>query len=162
MTRSTRVRATRIPSRIRSRGRRAGGRRRGNRTCSRVGPSRAQADSDAAWRGPDQLDKNRPRVLNSSSRSLAARSNADILVRVVAGWAQGKSWITPALLQERGNVAFGYLFPNVIDFQDPNFLSRRGDGIVGERLRRGYDFSAWCIATPLRISAGLHTALAGR
>ena len=60
----------------------------------------------------------------------------------VAGWAQGKSWITPALLQERGNVAFGYLFPNVIDFQDPNFLSRRGDGIVGERLRKGYDFSA--------------------
>ena len=60
----------------------------------------------------------------------------------VAGWAQGTSWITPALLQERGNVAFGYLFPNVIDFQDPNFLSRRGDGIVGERLRRGDDFSA--------------------
>ena len=60
----------------------------------------------------------------------------------VAGWAQGKSWITPAILQERGNVAFAYLFPNVIDFQDPNFLSRRGDGMVGERLRRGYDFSA--------------------
>ena len=60
----------------------------------------------------------------------------------VAGWAQGKSWITPAFLQERGNVAFGYLFPDVIDFQDPNFLSRRGDGLVGERLRRGYDFSA--------------------
>ena len=60
----------------------------------------------------------------------------------VAGWAQGKSWITPAFLQERGNVAFDYLFPSVIDFQDPNFLSRRGDGMVGERLRRGYDFSA--------------------
>ena len=60
----------------------------------------------------------------------------------VAGWAQGRSWITPATLQERGNVAFGYLFPNVIDFQDPNFLSLNGDGIVGERLRRGYDFSA--------------------
>ena len=60
----------------------------------------------------------------------------------VAGWAQGRSWITPALLQERGNVAFNYLFPNIIDFQDPNFLSRRGDGLVGERLRRGYDFSA--------------------
>ena len=60
----------------------------------------------------------------------------------VAGWAQGRSWITPAFLQERGNVAFGYLFPNVIDFQDPNFLSRRGDGVVGERLRRGSDFSA--------------------
>ena len=60
----------------------------------------------------------------------------------VAGWAQGRSWITPALLQQRGNVAFDYLFPNVIDFQDPNFLSRRGDGIVGERLRRGLDFGA--------------------
>ena len=58
----------------------------------------------------------------------------------VAGWAQGKSWMTPALIQERGNVAFDYLFPNVSDFRDPNFLSRRGDGIVGERLRRGYDF----------------------
>ena len=60
----------------------------------------------------------------------------------VAGWAQGRSWITPALLQQRGNVAFDYLFPNIIDFQDPNFLSRRGDGIVGERLRRGLDFGA--------------------
>ena len=59
----------------------------------------------------------------------------------VAGWAQGKSWITPALLQGRGNVAFDYLFPNVIAFRDPNFLSRAGDGIVGERLRRGQDFS---------------------
>jgi uncharacterized protein (DUF1800 family) len=60
----------------------------------------------------------------------------------VAGWAQGKSWITPALLQERGNVAFDYLLPNVIDFNDPNFLSRSGDGVVGERLRRGLDFGA--------------------
>ena len=59
----------------------------------------------------------------------------------VAGWAQGRSWITPATLQERGNVAFGYLFPDVIDFRDPNFLSRGGDGLVGERLRRGQDFS---------------------
>ena len=60
----------------------------------------------------------------------------------VAGWAQGRSWITPALLQERGNVAFDYLFPDIIGFQDPNFLSRGGDGLVGERLRRGYDFGA--------------------
>ena len=59
----------------------------------------------------------------------------------VAGWAQGRSWITPALLQERGNVAFDYLFPNVIAFRDPNFLSRGGDGTVGERLRSGQNFS---------------------
>ena len=60
----------------------------------------------------------------------------------VAGWAQGKSWITPAFLQERGNVAFDVLFPSVVDFKDPNFLTRQGDGVVGERLRRGYDFGA--------------------
>ena len=72
----------------------------------------------------------------------------------VAGWAQGKSWITPASLQERGNVAFDYLFPGVIDFDDPNFLSRQGDGIVGERLRRGYDFSAAiALDDPDRMSA---------
>ena len=60
----------------------------------------------------------------------------------VAGWAQGRSWITPALLQERGNVAFNYLFPDVIDFRDPSFLARSGDGMVGDRLRSGYDFGA--------------------
>ena len=60
----------------------------------------------------------------------------------VAGWAQGRSWITPALLQKRGNVAFEFLFPDVIDFRDPSFLARRGDGEVGARLRAGYDFGA--------------------
>ncbi|MYN63475.1 MAG: DUF1800 domain-containing protein [Acidobacteria bacterium] len=60
----------------------------------------------------------------------------------VAGWAQGRAWITPALLQERGNVAFNYLFPDIVGFQDPNFLTRRRDGLVGERLRRGHDFGA--------------------
>ena len=59
----------------------------------------------------------------------------------VAGWAQGRSWITPALLQERGNVAFDYLFPNPIAFRDPNFLSRGGIGRVGARLRDGHDFA---------------------
>ena len=60
----------------------------------------------------------------------------------VAGWAQGRAWITPALLQERGNVAFSYLFADIVGFQDPNFLTRRRDGLVGERLRRGHDFGA--------------------
>ena len=60
----------------------------------------------------------------------------------VAGWAQGRAWITPALLQERGNVAFDYLFPDIVNFRDPNFLTLAGDGVVGDRLRRGYDFGA--------------------
>ena len=60
----------------------------------------------------------------------------------VAGWAQGRAWITPALLQERGNVAFDYLFPDIVNFRDPNFLTLSGDGVVGDRLRRGFDFGA--------------------
>ena len=72
----------------------------------------------------------------------------------VAGWAQGKSWITPALIQERGNVAFNYLFPDVIAFDDPNLLGQSGDGIVGQRLRRGYPYSsAIALDDPGRMSA---------
>ena len=72
----------------------------------------------------------------------------------VAGWAQGRSWITPALLQERGNVAFDYLFPNPIAFRDPNFLSRGGIGTVGTRLREGYDFAtSIALNDPTNMSA---------
>ena len=60
----------------------------------------------------------------------------------VAGWAQGQSWITPALLQRRGNVAFEYLFPVAVGFRDPNFLGFGGDGTIGERLRSGQNFTA--------------------
>jgi len=60
----------------------------------------------------------------------------------VAGWAQGQSWITPALLQRRGNVAFEYLFPVAVGFRDPNFLGFGGDGTIGERLRSGQNFTS--------------------
>lgn len=72
----------------------------------------------------------------------------------VAGWAQGKSWMTPALIQERGNVAFDYLFPNISSFRDPNFLASYGyAGEVGDRLRRGYDFmSATALDDPGAMS----------
>jgi len=72
----------------------------------------------------------------------------------VAGWAQGRSWITPALILERGNVAFDYLFPDIVYFRDPNFLSPRGTGQVGQRLRNGYDFgSAIALNDPANMSA---------
>ena len=38
----------------------------------------------------------------------------------VAGWGQGRAWITPGLLFERGNFAREVMFPNIIDFTDPN------------------------------------------
>jgi len=39
----------------------------------------------------------------------------------VAGWGEGKAWITPGLLFERANFAREVLFPNMIGFEDPNF-----------------------------------------
>jgi hypothetical protein len=38
----------------------------------------------------------------------------------VAGWGQGRAWITPGLLLARGNFARAVLLPDVIAFSDPN------------------------------------------
>ncbi len=59
----------------------------------------------------------------------------------VAGWAGGRSWITPGLLLERGNFARDVLFPDV------NFIPRdRYNGSeeirsVSERIRQGLDIT---------------------
>jgi uncharacterized protein (DUF1800 family) len=38
----------------------------------------------------------------------------------VAGWSQGRAWITPGSLIQRGNFARAVLLPDVIAFTDPN------------------------------------------
>ena len=38
----------------------------------------------------------------------------------VAGWSQGRAWITPGSLLQRGNFARAVLLPDVIAFTDPN------------------------------------------
>lgn len=38
----------------------------------------------------------------------------------VAGWSEGRAWITPGLLFERGNFARDVVFPDMISFVDPN------------------------------------------
>ncbi|MCX7299892.1 MAG: DUF1800 domain-containing protein [Rhodobacterales bacterium] len=38
----------------------------------------------------------------------------------VAGWGEGRAWITPGLLFERGNFAREAMFPDMIGFTDPN------------------------------------------
>lgn len=58
----------------------------------------------------------------------------------VAGWAGGKSWITPGLLMVRGNVARDVLIPEMTGFRDWNFASG-GNDVLG-RLRDGYDIGA--------------------
>ncbi|HMB72891.1 MAG TPA: DUF1800 domain-containing protein [Gammaproteobacteria bacterium] len=59
----------------------------------------------------------------------------------VAGWADGKAWITPGLLIARGNIARDVLIPDMTGFRDWNF-SAGSDDLLGQRLRDGYDIGA--------------------
>ena len=59
----------------------------------------------------------------------------------VAGWAGGRSWITPALLMERGNFARSFLYPD-IDFIDKDFYSPDPKIIVMHKaIREGADIT---------------------
>jgi hypothetical protein len=70
----------------------------------------------------------------------------------VAGWAGGKAWITPGLLIARGNVAREVLIPDMTGFRDWNF-SAGSDGVLGSRLRNGYDIgAATAVSDPSRMS----------
>jgi len=58
----------------------------------------------------------------------------------VAGWAGGRSWMTPGLLLARGNFVYDTVFPNI------NFIPNDrypGDnyqvGVVADRLAQGFD-----------------------
>lgn len=70
----------------------------------------------------------------------------------VAGWAGGKAWITPGLLIARGNIAREVLIPDMTGFRDWNFAAG-SDGILGSRLRDGYDIgAATAVSDPSRMS----------
>src|SRR5215831_13039908 len=60
----------------------------------------------------------------------------------VAGWAQGRSWITPGLLIERGNFVYDMLFPD-ISFV-PHDRYPRDDTIrqVSDNIARGMDITS--------------------
>ena len=60
----------------------------------------------------------------------------------VAGWAGGRSWITPALLMERGNFARSVLYPD-IDFIAKDFYSPDPKIIVmHDSIRKGADITS--------------------
>ena len=61
----------------------------------------------------------------------------------VAGWSQGRSWITPSLLFERGNFVLDVVFPD-ISFVPPDRYPSYGANIltVQEQLRAGQTISA--------------------
>jgi hypothetical protein len=59
----------------------------------------------------------------------------------VAGWAGGRTWITPSTLLQRGNLFREVLFPDVKGFRPPDRSLSATDRGVGERLARGMDIT---------------------
>ncbi len=61
----------------------------------------------------------------------------------VAGWSQGRSWITPSLLFERGNFVLNMVSPDIA-FIPPDRYPTYGSPIVTvhQRLRQGMDITA--------------------
>ena len=57
----------------------------------------------------------------------------------VAGWAGGRTWITPATLLQRGNMFRDVLFPDVKGFRPPDRAMSATDQRVGERLAQGHE-----------------------
>jgi hypothetical protein len=59
----------------------------------------------------------------------------------VAGWAGGRTWITPATLLQRGNMFRDVLFPDVKNFRPPDRAMSATDQRVGERLAMGMNIT---------------------
>lgn len=60
----------------------------------------------------------------------------------VAGWAGGRTWITPGLLLERGNFARDVLFPD-INFVPPDRVNGSEEiRSVADRIRQGMDITS--------------------
>ena len=55
----------------------------------------------------------------------------------VAGWAGGRTWITPSTLLQRGNLLRAVLFPDVKGFRPPDRSLSATDSRVGQRLAQG-------------------------
>ena len=65
----------------------------------------------------------------------------------VAGWAGGRTWITPALLMERGNFARSFLYPD-IDFIAKDFYSPDPKMIIMHNsIRKGADITSATMAS---------------
>ncbi|MBI1398369.1 MAG: DUF1800 family protein [Betaproteobacteria bacterium] len=62
----------------------------------------------------------------------------------VAGWAQGRSWITPGLLLERGNFALDVVLPDISFIPEdryPVYPTGREIRAVHDRIRAGMDMT---------------------
>jgi uncharacterized protein (DUF1800 family) len=59
----------------------------------------------------------------------------------VAGWAGGRTWITPATLLQRGNMFRDVVAPDVSGFRPPDRAMSPTDQRVGQRLSQGMDIT---------------------
>ena len=59
----------------------------------------------------------------------------------VAGWAGGRTWITPSTLLQRGNLFRDVLFPDVNGFRPPDRSMSPTDERVGQRLAQGMNIT---------------------
>lgn len=60
----------------------------------------------------------------------------------VAGWAGGRSWITPSLLLMRGNLARDILFPDINFIPPDRFNGSLEIRSVSDRIRQGMDITS--------------------
>ena len=72
----------------------------------------------------------------------------------VAGWPQGRGWITPATLIARGNFARAVLAPDQIEFRDPNLDPGPQVREVNRRLLQGADVAAATMEEASGAAAG--------
>jgi hypothetical protein len=76
------------------------------------------------------------------NRATSALSQSLFRPPTVAGWAGGRSWVTPGLLLERGNFARDILFPD-INFVPPDRVNgSREIRSVADRIREGQDITS--------------------
>lgn len=75
----------------------------------------------------------------------------------VAGWEGGRSWITPALLLERGNFAREILFPDLVNFRPPDRWMPVTNQKVAAKIAQGFEITAATIET----DAAADNAMAG-
>jgi hypothetical protein len=59
----------------------------------------------------------------------------------VAGWAGGRTWITPSSLLNRGNLFRGVLFPDLKTFRPPDRSMSATDSRVGQRFAQGMNMT---------------------
>jgi uncharacterized protein (DUF1800 family) len=59
----------------------------------------------------------------------------------VAGWAGGRTWITPATLLQRGNLFRDVLFPDTTAFRPPDRQMPATYARVGENLKKGMNIT---------------------